>query len=156
MPLTIRPLPGTPPRGTPGPPYPAAPSPPRRSTLAPLFLLFLLGATVAGFIVHVVFIPLPVLAVWSQPARFEIRSDPSGAEVYLDGQRLYALTPTYTEVRRDRRLHTVELRKEGFETTLETCRYDRSAKLEVVVSLVPGARPPGARPPVEPVRARRH
>jgi hypothetical protein len=91
--------------------------------------------------VHFAFMPLPVLATWGQPARFEIRSDPVGAEVYLDGQRLYALTPTYIQVRRDRRPHTLELRKEGFQAGRASYRYDRTAKLEVVVTLAASARP---------------
>jgi serine/threonine protein kinase len=134
---------GTPPRGT------AARLGRKRSTFGPLLLLFALGACAAGLVVHLVFIPLPVLAVWGQPARFEIRSDPIGAEVYLDGERLYALTPTYTEVRRDRRPHTLELHKEGFAAGREVYRYDRSARLEVVMILAPSTRPA-----VEPLPAR--
>jgi hypothetical protein len=104
-------------------------------------LLFAIGAIAAGLIVHMLFIPLPVLAVWGQPARLEIRSDPVGAEVFLDGDRLYALTPTYIEVRRDRRPHILVLRKEGFQPSHETYRYDRSSKLEVVIVLAPSTRP---------------
>jgi hypothetical protein len=91
-------------------------------------------------------VPLHVLATWGRPARLEIRSVPAGAEVYLDGERLHALTPTYTEVRRDRGVHTIELRKEGFQRVLRACRYDRSSKLEVAITLAPSAPRPALEP----------
>jgi hypothetical protein len=113
----------------------------RRPVLGPLVLLFSAGALAVAAFVHFFFIPLQVLAVWSNPARLEIRSDPTGAEVFLDGVRLSALTPTYTEIHRDRSLHVVEVRKEGFKPAQSRFRYDQAARLEVLLTLERRARP---------------
>jgi hypothetical protein len=104
-----------------------------------------------GAVVHYLVVPLPVLRAWGQPARLEVLSQPSGAEVYLDGHRLSALTPTYTEVQRDRRGHQVEVRKEGFQLSRRPVRFDQSELLTVDVTLQPESRPsfrpmPSAKP----------
>jgi serine/threonine-protein kinase len=95
----------------------------------------------AAAVIHYLVVPLPVLRAWSQPARLEVLSQPSGAEVYLDGHRLSALTPTYTEVQRDRRAHQVEIRKDGFQLSRRSLRFDQSELLTVDVSLLPESRP---------------
>jgi serine/threonine protein kinase len=87
---------------------------------------------------HYVLVPMNVLAVWGQPARLEVDSAPTGAEVYIDGRRLSARTPTFTEVKRDFDPHVVELRLEGFLPERQELRYSRTVKLAVSVRLVPG------------------
>jgi len=101
----------------------------------------LLALPAAAALVHVAFAPLPLLAVWLRPARLAIVSDPSGAEVYLDGQRLAGLTPTATNIRRDRRTHILELRREGFRPSRRPVRFDLSEELSLAISLTPGSRP---------------
>jgi hypothetical protein len=102
-------------------------------------MLILLPAV--GAVVHYLVVPLPVLRAWGQPARLEVLSQPSGAEVYLDGHRLSALTPTYTEVQRDRRSHEVEVRKEGFVMFRRPVRFDQTELLTVEVNLQAESRP---------------
>jgi serine/threonine protein kinase len=152
--------------------YAPPPPPPRRRTgemtsvvarkagvLAPgrvLLLLFLLAAGVAGVaaVVHFMIVPLEVVLVWGQPARLHVRTNPRGAEVFLDGQRLSARTPTYTEIYRDRRSHTLEVHADGYQTETRQIRYDRRVNLEETLDLQPASAPaiepvgppPGAAP----------
>lgn len=106
-----------------------------------LVLMLMLAVPMAGAAVHFAVVPLPVLAVWWQPARLDIASDPHGADVYLDGRRLSAATPTFVTVKRDRRTHVIELRKEGFQIAKHPVHYDRMEKLELTVTLQPESRP---------------
>jgi serine/threonine protein kinase len=101
--------------------------------------LLALGAVAAA--VHRMVVPLDVLAVWREPARLSVRSEPSGAEVWLDGRRLSARTPTHTDVERDRIAHVIEVRHPGHATETTTMRFDRTVKLEVAVKLAPAAAP---------------
>jgi serine/threonine protein kinase len=114
---------------------------PRLGLLRPLPLMVAVALTAATMALHYLFVPLPVLAVWVKPARLDVRSDPSGAEVYLDGRRLPSVTPTYTEVKRDRRVHALELRKEGFRPARKSVRFDRATTLLVAVPLEASVRP---------------
>jgi hypothetical protein len=102
-------------------------------------ILALLPALAA--LVHYFVVPLPVLVHWSAPARLDVFTAPAGAEVLLDGRRLSAPTPTYTEVIRDRRPHVIEVRKEGFQPDRRRIRYDHSESLIVSVSLQPENHP---------------
>jgi serine/threonine protein kinase len=120
-------------------PLPAAEPRPGIARVVTFATLILLPALAA--VVHYLVVPLPVLRAWGQPARLEVLSQPSGAEVYLDGHRLSAVTPTYTEVQRDRRGHQVEVRKEGFQSLRRPVRFDQSELLTVDVNLAPESRP---------------
>jgi len=133
------------------PETPELPRPPSRSPLpapeqrpsltrAVMFAVLILLPAVAA-VIHYLVVPLPVLRAWGQPARLEVLSQPSGAEVYLDGHRLSALTPTYTEVQRDRRSHEVEIRKDGFVLLHRSVRFDQTELLTVDVILQPESRP---------------
>ncbi len=110
-----------------------------------------LAAIVAG--VHFGYVPLDVLAVWRRPARLEVDSVPAGAEVFIDGRRLSARTPTFTDVVRDTAPHIVEVRLEGFQTERQRIYYSKTVELDVSVPLTPAAGPevettaprPGAR-----------
>jgi hypothetical protein len=110
-------------------------------------------------ITHYAFLPLDVLAVWRVPARLEVDSTPAGAEVYIDGRRLSARTPTFTEVKRDLESHVVELRLEGFRPERLELLYSRTVKLAVSAQLIPGGNaglqpapePPAVAPAVDPV-----
>jgi hypothetical protein len=112
-----------------------------RSSLGRFLILSGVVASAVAALVHFLVVPLPVLAVWRAPARLDVRTDPSGAEVYLDGRRLSARTPTYTEVRRDRMVHALELHKDGFRPVRQLVRYDRSARIMVAVPMELNARP---------------
>jgi hypothetical protein len=140
------PAPGTrAPTGGFGPVSPPVPPPaPRRSMFGTVFVMLIMVLAGLGAAAHRYFAPLPVLAVWWEPARLEIRSSPSAAEVYLDGRRLSASTPTYTDVRRDRAEHELELRRDGFKVERLLLRYDRTVELLVDVKLSPT--PPPSRP----------
>jgi hypothetical protein len=128
-----------------GPVSPSGPPPaPRRSMFGTVLVMLIVVLAGLGAAAHRYFAPLPVLAVWWEPARLEIRSQPSAAEVYLDGQRLSASTPTYTDVRRDRTEHMLELRRDGFRVERLLVRYDRTVDLLVDVKLSPA--PPPQRP----------
>jgi eukaryotic-like serine/threonine-protein kinase len=100
-----------------------------------LWLVLLMGGVTA--LVHLTVIPLPVLAVWLQPADLSITSDPAGAEVAIDGQKLTVHTPARTQVQRDLQVHKIELRKDGFAPTSRTLRYDREVDLAITVTLEP-------------------
>jgi eukaryotic-like serine/threonine-protein kinase len=141
--------PPPPPLGRPSDRLPAvhAAQPPPRRLPVTLFLL-LLGFAGGATYVHKKVIPLEVLAVWTRPARLHIRTEPRGAEVFLDQQRLSALTPTYTEVTRDRRAHVVEIRREGFTPETQSVRFDRTVALEISVKLRPTPPTPPPRAPL--------
>ncbi len=109
-----------------------------------LLLLTLLTSALAA-LVHLTVIPLPVIAVWLQPADIAITSQPPGAEILLDGQKLTAHTPTRAQVQRDLREHKIELRKDGFTPALRTLRYDREVDLALTITLEPA---PGAEPSI--------
>jgi hypothetical protein len=117
-----------------------APEPRASLTRAVMFATLILLPALAA-VVHYLVVPLPVLRAWGQPARLEVLTQPSGAEVYLDGHRLSALTPTYTEVQRDRRGHEVEVRKDGFVLFRRPVRFDQTELLTVDVILQPESRP---------------
>jgi serine/threonine-protein kinase len=147
------------------PETPELPRPPSRSprpapeqrpslTRAVMFAVLILLPAVAA-VIHYLVVPLPVLRAWGQPARLEVLSQPSGAEVYLDGHRLSALTPTYTEVQRDRKNHEVEIRKDGFVLLRRSVRFDQTELLTVDATLQPESRPsfrpmPTAKAPAAP------
>ena len=128
----------------PQPPYPtdgvyalAPPEMPMRARRGNL-LGVLAGAAVAVVaVIHYLVVHMSVLAVWGQPARLEVESTPAGAEVYIDGRRLSARTPTFTEVRRDFDPHVVEVRLEGFRPERQDLRYSSTVKLAVSARLVP-------------------
>jgi eukaryotic-like serine/threonine-protein kinase len=143
-PLPIRPPPIRFDPGRPfvAPPLPkAAPVPPpgRPSLLGTALVVLVFGTLLMGVAAHFTVMPLNVLAVWWQPARLEIRTEPPGAEVHLDGRRLSASTPTYTEVARDRAPHVLELRRDGHRPERRTVYYDRSVDLTVFITLTPAS-----------------
>jgi hypothetical protein len=86
-------------------------------------------------------VPLEVLAVWRQPARLEVESSPSGAEVFIDNRRLSARTPTFIDVQRDTSPHEIEVRMEGFRSERQTISYSRTVRLAVSMRLQPLANP---------------
>jgi serine/threonine protein kinase len=110
---------------------------PKRWARTLLVLAMLVGALAA--LVHLVVIPLPVLAVWLQPAELSITSQPAGAEILLDGQKLTTHTPTRAQVQRDLQVHSIELRKDGFLSTARALRYDREVNLAITVTLEPAS-----------------
>jgi hypothetical protein len=98
-----------------------------------------LAATLA--MVHFAIVPLEVLAVWRVPARLEVESSPSGAEVFIDGRRLSARTPTFIDVQRDTSSHVIELRMEGFRNEQQTVSYSKTVRLAVSMRLQPVGNP---------------
>jgi hypothetical protein len=100
-----------------------------------LVVAALIGAAAA--LVHLTVIPLPVAAVWLQPADLSITSQPPGAEIVLDGQKLTLHTPAHAQVQRDAKTHKIEIIKGGFAPTSRFLRYDREVNLTVTVSLDP-------------------
>ncbi len=98
-------------------------------------------ASVLTALVHFAFMPLPVLVTWRKPARLELRSQPSGADVHLDGRRLPGVTPAFVEIRRDRRPHLVEMRKEGFHPVRRFVRFDQMEVLSFQLALPAASRP---------------
>lgn len=111
---------------------------PKRWGRALLIMVLLVGAA-AGF-VHLTVVPLQVVAVWLQPAELSITSQPEGAEVVLDGQKLTVHTPGRTQVQRDLQVHKIELRKDGFAPALRTLRYDREVDLAITITLQPAGK----------------
>jgi serine/threonine protein kinase len=166
----------TPPPPPPGEPPPGRAAPsiaeaegrsprPTRAAAGPPIAAMIVGLLLVGFgavatVVHLKVVPLPVLAVWMEPLRLELRSEPSGAEVLLDGVPIPRQTPTTFEVARDRRVHVVEMRREGFKPARQTIRFDRvsAAFLPVAILLEPSTRPAVQqlpRPAAEPGRGGR-
>ncbi len=113
----------------------------RRGLWVPVLLVLLFVLAAAAVLVHLVVVPLPVVAVWFQPATLLIESQPAGAEVVLDGVKLPAPTPVRVQVRRDLAVHAVDLRKPGFLPASRATRYDRAINLALSVALDPEARP---------------
>ena len=85
--------------------------------------------------VHVFVMPLEVLAVWSKPAPLAVTSEPSGAQVSLDGSPLADVTPMHATVKRDRVSHVLELRAPGYRPVRQVVRFDGSVDLAATVML---------------------
>jgi eukaryotic-like serine/threonine-protein kinase len=121
---------------------PALPSVTRRRGLwAPVLVALLFVLAAAAVLVHMAVVPLPVAAVWFQPATLLIESQPAGAEVVLDGMKLSSSTPVRAQVRRDLAVHAVDMRKQGFLPASRAIRYDRAVDLALSVALEPGPVP---------------
>ncbi len=138
---------------TPAPPgviVPFAESPPARPRVALwrvlVAVLIVLGGAAA--VVHYTVVPLPVLALWLEPARLHVVSNPDGADVYLDGQHQTQVTPGSILVWRNLEPHLVELHKNGFQSVQRRIRFDRTEQLVLEVTL-----PPESRPAFEPLPA---
>jgi serine/threonine protein kinase len=127
-------------RRPPGPPE-ARRRPPMRHNLGWALLIF--GALVAStlFSIHVYVMPLSVAVVYFRPAFMDVVSEPRGADIYVDGQKVLGTTPAVVEVTRDHRQHTIEVRKEGYAPALQVLRYDREVRLEASFQLVPEHQP---------------
>jgi serine/threonine protein kinase len=91
--------------------------------------------------IHIYVMPLPVAFAYFRPAFIDVTSEPSGAEVYVDGKKVLGFTPAIVEVRRDHQQHLIEVRKEGFEPIRQDLRYDREVHPQVSVRLMPAHRP---------------
>lgn len=117
-------------------------SPPRKShnlAWAILIMLALLMSTL--FSVHVYIMPLQVAAVYFRPAFVDVTSEPSGADVWVDGKKILGVTPAVVEVQRDHQSHVVEIHKEGYQPARQDIRYDREVRLQVDARLIPSPRP---------------
>jgi serine/threonine-protein kinase len=112
----------------------------RRVLLAPILIVLVSVFAAAALLVHFAVVPLPVAAVWLQPATLLIESQPPGAEVVLDGVKLASPTPARVQVKRDLAVHAVDLHKEGFLPASRPIRYDRSVDVALTVALEPGPR----------------
>ena len=118
---------------------------PRSWASVVVMLLVVVGAAAA--VVHYKFVPLGVLAVWLKPATLAVASDPSGAEVVLDGRALPDRTPMSFDVHRDRLDHVLEFARPGSIPARLVIRFDRSVALVETVNLAPEpARPPPPEP----------
>ena len=113
----------------------------RRGLLVPVLVVLLVVLAAAAALVHLAVVPLPVAAVWLQPATLLIESQPAGAEVVLDGKKLASPTPARVQVKRDLAVHAVDLRKDGFLPASRPIRYDRAIDLALTVALDPAPRP---------------
>ena len=113
-----------------------------------LFVVLLLAAGAAA-VVHFYVVPLDVVVVWREPARLSIATDPSGANLRLDGAPLGSTSPTAVTVPRDRLDHFVDASKPGYRPAHQLVRYYRSVGVAIVVRLEkdPSAAPPAAPPP---------
>ena len=74
-------------------------------------------------------------------------SEPSGADVILDGHPVTGQTPTRTPVQRDRAEHVVEVSKAGYKNARKTIRYDRTPELSAALTLEALPPPPPPPPP---------
>jgi serine/threonine protein kinase len=103
----------------------------------------ILGALLASvlFSVHVYVMPLPVAAVYFRTAFVDVTSEPSGADVYVDGKKILGTTPAVVEIRRDHLDHVIEVHKDGFEPVRHPMRYDREVRLSAALHLAPANRP---------------
>ncbi len=103
----------------------------------------ILSALVAStlFSIHIYVMPLSVAAAYFRPAFIDVTSEPSGADVFVDGKKVLGTTPAVVEVRRDHQQHVVEVRKNGFEPLRQSMRYDREVRLQVSARLAPARRP---------------
>jgi hypothetical protein len=113
----------------------------RRGLWAPVLVVLFVVLAAAAVLVHLVVVPLPVAAVWFQPATLLIESQPAGAEVVLDGAKLPSPTPVRLHVRRDLAVHAVDLRKPGFLPASRAIRYDRAIDLTLTVALESDSQP---------------
>jgi hypothetical protein len=107
----------------------------------PVLVVLFVVLAAAAVLVHLVVVPLPVAAVWFQPATLLVESQPAGAEVVLDGAKLPSPTPVRLQVRRDLAVHAVDLRKQGFLPASRAIRYDRAIDLALTVALEPDSQP---------------
>jgi serine/threonine protein kinase len=107
--------------------------------------LLIVAALVAStlFSIHVYVMPLSVAAVYFRPAFLDVVSEPRGADVYVDGQKILGTTPAVVQVTRDHRQHTIEVRKEGFLPAVQILRYDREVRLQATFQLAPDRRAAG-------------
>ena len=112
----------------------------RRGLWTPVLVVLFCVLAAAAVLVHLAVVPLPVAAVWFQPATLLIESQPAGAEVVLDGMKLPTPTPARVQVRRDLAVHAVDLRKQGFLPASRAIRYDRAVDLALSVALDPDTR----------------
>jgi serine/threonine protein kinase len=115
---------------------------PRRNNLG--WALLILGALVAStlFSIHVYVMPLPVAAVYFRPAFIDVVTEPPGADVFVDGEKVLGTTPATVEVRRDHHQHIVGVRKEGFLPAARQIRYDREVHMQLSFELQRQARSP--------------
>jgi serine/threonine protein kinase len=119
----------------------------RPRTWASVVVLVLVVVSAAAAVVHYKFVPLEVLAVWLKPATLAIASDPSGADVVLDGRALPDRTPMSVDVHRDRLDHVLEFARPGSIPARLVIRFDRTVALVETVNLAPEpARPPPPEP----------
>lgn len=96
-----------------------------------------LALLVSAVAFHALVMPLPVAAVWLRPARVDVNSQPSGAELFLDGKALGVNTPAQIKLPRDRRPHVIEARKTGFAPAQTPLYLDRTVELKSSLSLGP-------------------
>jgi eukaryotic-like serine/threonine-protein kinase len=110
-----------------------------------------LVAVLAGSaaVVHYRVLPLDVAVVWFKPATLSISSDPSGADVTLDGRVLAGRTPTRVDVKRDLQDHVLELARPGSLPVRAVVRFDRTVALSQTISLPPAPPPPPPAPVAE-------
>ena len=108
-------------------------------------LILLVLATSTLFSIHVYVMPLPVAAVYLRPAFILVHSEPTHADVFVDGKKVLASTPAEVEIRRDHDDHWIEVRKDGFAPLRQALCYDREVRLEVTFKLMPERRPPPPR-----------
>jgi len=126
-----------------------APPQPKKSHTLPVVMGLLAVLIVAAALVHVKVMPLNVLLVWTKPAPLSVTSEPSGADVILDGHPVTGQTPTRPLVQRDRAEHVVEVSKAGFKNARKTVRYDRTPELSAALTLEALPPPPPPPPPKE-------
>jgi hypothetical protein len=106
-----------------------------------LLVLVVLVAGAAAY-VHLKVMPLDLLLVWNKPAWLQVASEPTGAEVTLDGRALAGPTPTRIQIKRDRADHVIEVTKTGFVTGRREVRFDRTGDFSETVTLVALPAPP--------------
>jgi hypothetical protein len=126
--------------------------PRRRGPWRAIVVLLLVGLSAGAAVVHYKVVPLDVAAVWLKPAWLSVNSDPSGANVTLDGRAIPDPTPTRVEVKRDRAEHVLEVTRAGSLPVRTTVRFDRAVALSETVVLPPA--PPPPEPPAPPVEAK--
>ena len=123
----------------------------RRSRLPLVLLVLVLLAGGAAAAVHTQVMPLPVALAWLKPGHLEVKSDPSGASVKLDGREQSGPTPITIDVKRDRKEHVLEVAREGYKPASRMVRFDRTVPLLALFDLeaLPPPPPPPPPPPVE-------
>lgn len=113
----------------------------KRRSLAWAGLSMLALASSALLSFHVYVMPLPVALAYLRPAFLVVSSEPTGADIYVDGKKVVGSTPAEVEVKRDHAQHLVEVRKDGFVPAHQNLRYDRDVRLEVSLQLSAEPRP---------------